>query len=61
MKKFLVRGIVGMILVYCVNQILTYSGISLNIGINPITFLTSGSLGFPGVALLYGIVAFPIL
>ena len=61
MKKFLVRGIVGMILVFCVNQILTYSGIALNVGINPITFLTSGTLGFPGVALLHGIVAFQIL
>ena len=61
MKKFLVRGIVGMILVFCVNQIFTYGGISLSVGINPITFLTSGTLGFPGVALLYGIVAFQIL
>lgn len=61
MKKFLVRGILGIILVFFINQLLTYNGITLHVGVNEITFLTSGALGFPGVALLYGIVAFQIL
>ena len=61
MKKFLIRAIIGMLLVFCINSILTYQGISLKVGLNVITFLTSGALGFPGVALLYGILALEIL
>lgn len=61
MKKFLIRGIVGMAVIYLANMAFAKSGIQLEIGMNPITFLTSGTLGFPGVALLYGIVAFQIL
>ena len=36
-------------------------GISACVGMNPITFLTSGSFGFPGVALLYGITFYQIM
>lgn len=61
MKKFLIRAILGMLLIFCINYIFTYKGITLNVGHNVITFLTSGALGFPGVALLYGIVALEIL
>lgn len=61
MKKFLLRAILGTLLVFCVNSALTYQGISLHVGINGITFLTSGTLGLPGVALLYGIVALKFL
>lgn len=61
MKKFLVRAILGMLLIFCINQFLTYKGISLSVGLNEITFLTSGALGFPGVCLLYGITALKIL
>ena len=57
MKKFFVRAILGMLLIFCINQYFTYKGISLCVGLNEITFLTSGTLGFPGVALLYGITA----
>lgn len=61
MKKFLVRAILGMGLIILINQFLTYKGISLSVGLNGISFLTSGILGLPGVALLYGIVAVQIL
>ena len=61
MKKFFVRAILGMLLIFCVNQCLTYNGIALSVGLNVISFLTSGVLGIPGVALLYGILAFQIL
>ena len=30
-------------------------GFDIYVGLNPVTLLTSGTLGFPGVALLYGI------
>jgi len=33
----------------------------LLLGINPVTLLTTGSLGFSGVALLYGILLLKIL
>lgn len=61
MKKFLIRAIVGMFLIFCINQFLTYKGISMCVGLNEISFLTSGTLGFPGVCLLYGITALNFL
>ncbi len=56
-KKFLSRAIIGMLAIVLVNQILAYFGNSLSVGINIWTCLTSGALGIPGVALLYGIMA----
>ena len=44
-----------------VNEFLDGQGISACVGMNPITFLTSGSFGFPGVALLYGITFYQIM
>lgn len=38
------------------NQFLDSQEISVAVGLNPITFLTGGILGLPGIALLYGIV-----
>lgn len=53
--RFFVRGIIGMITIYGSNQLLELNCISSIIAINPLTFLTSGFLGFPGVFLLYAI------
>lgn len=61
MKKFLWRAVLGMVLIYGINQYLSTQDISVYVGLNPISFLTSGILGIPGVALLYGIMAFQIL
>ena len=47
--NFILRGIMGTIGIYIVNQILIMQGI------NPCTVLTSASLGFPGFILLFGI------
>ena len=52
---FLLRAFVGSVLIYFVNQFLGSNGITTNVGINPITIATSGTLGVPGVVLLYGI------
>ena len=41
--------------------LLAQQGIMLAVGINPVTLLTTGSLGFSGVALLYGILLLKIL
>ena len=59
--NFLVRAIVGCALIFFANEFLTAQGISAHVGLNPMTFLTSGTLGIPGVALLYGIVFYKIL
>lgn len=59
--NFFVRIIVGIALVFFVNEFMSSQGISVQVGINPITVLTSGILGVPGVALLYGISFYGIL
>lgn len=53
--NFLFRAVVGSVLIYCINMAVTSYGIQIAVGINPVTVLTSGFLGFPGIALLYGI------
>ena len=59
--NFIVRAVLGMGLIFFMNQYLDYKGISLSVGLNAISFLTSGILGMPGVAMLYGILAYRIL
>lgn len=59
--NFFVRAILGMALIFFVNEFLDMQGVAVKVGLNPITFLTSGILGIPGVALLYGITFFQIL
>lgn len=51
----ILRGIMGTIGIYIVNQILIMQGISCEVGINPCTVLTSAGLGFPGLILLFGL------
>lgn len=53
--NFFVRVIVGITLIFFVNQFLIEKNIESNVGINPVTMVTSGTLGVPGVVLLYGI------
>lgn len=53
--NFLVRAVIGCDLIFFVNKFLDSNGISLSVGLNPVTVITSGVLGTPGVALLYGI------
>lgn len=55
------RSVLGTIAIYFINLAMAEAGISLNVGINPITLLTCGILGFPGVAGLYGISIFQLL
>lgn len=59
--NFIVRAIVGMGLIFLTNQFLDYRNIPVSVGMNLITFLTSGVLGIPGVAMLYGIVVYQIM
>ncbi len=53
--NFVLRGIMGMMMVYFLNFLFADSLPDMRIGYNSITFLASGFLGIPGVAMLYGI------
>ena len=59
--NFFIRALVGMALIFFINQYVVPPDSSINVGLNPVTFLTSGTLGIPGVGLLYGIVCYQIL
>lgn len=45
----------GMALIFFVNQVFVSAGIGLTVGYNPVSMATTGTLGVPGVILLYGI------
>lgn len=53
--NFVLRGILGMMMIYFINYFLNGRIQGMEIGYNPVTFLASGILGFPGVCMLYGI------
>jgi inhibitor of the pro-sigma K processing machinery len=53
--NFVMRAVMGSVGIYFLNYLLAMQNISLAVGINPVTVLTSGILGFPGIAVLYGI------
>ncbi len=55
------RSILGTIAIYFINIILGTFGISLGVGINAVTILTSGILGIPGLLALYGIGIYQLL
>ena len=53
--NFILRGVVGTIAIYAINSILLNQQIEARVGINLFSVLTSGTLGIPGVFLLYGV------
>lgn len=59
--NFILRAVMGAVGIYFINLLLTSQEIGVSVGINPVTVLTSGFLGFPGLAVLYGIRFFEIL
>lgn len=59
--NILLRGILGTIAMYFINSALEAMGLSLGVGINAVTVLTSGILGFPGLLALYGIGFYKLL
>lgn len=59
--NFVYRCVGGTILIFLINQTVLFLGFSATIGINFITVLTSGILGFPGIILLFGIRIYGIL
>ncbi len=59
--NFILRAVMGTVGIYFLNYILAAQNVSVAVGINPLTILTSGFLGFPGIAVLYGIHFFKVL
>ena len=59
--NFVLRAVMGTIGIYAFNYLLAARQMQVAVGINPLTILTSGILGFPGIAVLYGIHFFKIL
>lgn len=55
------RGVAGTITIFFLNQLIQAAGLSIVIGLNPGTILTSTILGFPGVLLLFGIKIYSLL
>jgi inhibitor of the pro-sigma K processing machinery len=53
--------IMGSLAILLINKGLVYGAGMSGIGLNPVTVLTSGILGFPGVAVLYGIYFYKML
>lgn len=59
--RFFVRAAIGMAMIFFINQYVIPPDSSINVGLNAVSFLTSGTLGIPGVGLLYGIMCYQIL
>ena len=59
--NFVIRAVVGMTLIFFINQYVLPDDSSINVGLNAVSFLTSGTLGIPGVCLLYGIMCYQFL
>jgi inhibitor of the pro-sigma K processing machinery len=55
LMNFVMRSILGTVAIYFINGALENLGVTSSVGVNPLTVLTSGILGFPGLAALYGI------
>lgn len=53
--NFVLRMILGTIVIYFANQIFLFYGLSLSVAINPLSILISGFLGIPGVVVLYAV------
>lgn len=51
----ILRMVTGTVAIFFLNGFLISQGVSIAVGINPITVLTSGILGFPGLIMLYSI------
>ena len=47
--NFMIRAVIGMALIFFINQYVIPPESSINVGLNAVSFLTSGMLGIPGV------------
>lgn len=59
--NFVLRGVLGMMIIYFCNYFLSERIPGIEMGYNLFTFCTTGLLGIPGVLMLYGINIYMIL
>lgn len=59
--NFILRGLLGVCSIFLINHFVIGTMPEYALGINGLTFLTSGMLGFPGVLALYGIKIYMII
>lgn len=59
--NFVLRMVMGTICIYFLNYMLARYQIGVSVTINPVSVLTSGFLGIPGVAVLFGIKIYKFL
>ena len=59
--NFLIRAVLGLALIFFINQFLEGQSIPAFVGLNLISFLAAGFLGIPGIGLMYGMVFFMLL
>lgn len=55
LRNFILRLVLGIAVIFTVNGILAKTGVHVAVGMNPVSLLAAGTLGLPGVAMLYGI------
>ena len=53
--NYIVRAVIGQGVILFTNENIASRGNSVAVGLNGLSLLTSGTLGLPGVCLLYGI------
>ena len=56
--NFIIRMMIGVAIIFLANQYFAEKQMDVSVGMNPVTAVTSGALGVPGVCLLYGIVLY---
>lgn len=59
--NFCIRAVIGQIAIWGINYLLSSYEIPVRAGMNLLSLLTSGTLGFSGVFLLYAILALRLL
>lgn len=59
--NLVLRTVLGTLAVLSVNMMLEKAGMTVVVGLNPVTLLTSAFLGFPGLAALYGVQFYKLL
>ena len=59
--NFILRAVLGMGVIFFINHYVLPDENSLAVGMNLLSVLTSGTLGIPGVCLLYGILFYRTL
>ncbi len=59
--NFFLRMVYGAVGIQTLNILFAAMGVSVSVGLNFVSLLTVGALGFSGLGLLFGIAAFAIL